>query len=73
MKIGLSTIVGAGIIIWSIPVLISIIVLYYIIKCAVRNGIKEAYDKITGKKPEEVDVWSEEYWNSDSPKDGIGK
>lgn len=30
--------------------IIILIALYFVIKWAVRNGIKEAYEKITGKK-----------------------
>ncbi len=32
---------------------IVLIALYFIIKWAVKNGIKEAYESITGKKPME--------------------
>jgi hypothetical protein len=33
--------------------IIVLIVLYFIVKWAVKNGIKEAYEDITGKKPME--------------------
>lgn len=31
-------------------VVIALLVLYFVIKCAVKNGITEAYEEITGKK-----------------------
>lgn len=31
--------------------IVALIVLYFIVKWAVKNGIKEAYTDITGKKP----------------------
>ena len=30
---------------------VALIALYFVIKWAVKNGIKEAYEDITGKKP----------------------
>ena len=35
------------------PQIIILIALYFVIKWAVKNGIKEAYSAITGKKTEE--------------------
>ena len=35
------------------PEIIILIALYFVIKWAVKNGIKEAYSAITGKKTEE--------------------
>ena len=44
--------------------LIILIALYFVIKWAVKNGIKEAYTDITGKKPPE-DLQSEEASDAD--------
>ena len=33
--------------------IIILIALYFVIKCAIKNGIKEAYSAITGKKTDE--------------------
>ena len=32
--------------------IVALIALYFVIKWAVKNGIKEAYEDITGKKPD---------------------
>lgn len=32
--------------------MVALIALYFVIKWAVKNGIKEAYEDITGKKPD---------------------
>ena len=33
--------------------IVILIALYFVIKCAVKNGIKESYSAITGKKTDE--------------------
>ena len=44
--------------------LIVILALYFIIKWAVKNGIKEAYRDITGKVTTE-DIEAEQIWNEE--------
>ena len=41
--------------------IVILIALYYVIKWAVRNGIKEAYRAITGEKTKE-DIQNEKEW-----------
>ena len=42
--------------------IIILIALYFIVKWAVKNGIKEAYTDISGKKPVK-DIQDEKEWN----------
>lgn len=37
--------------------IITLIVIYFVIKWSVKNGIKEAYKDITGKKLPEGEAW----------------
>lgn len=37
--------------------IITLIVIYFVIKWSVKNGIKEAYKDITGKKLSEDEAW----------------
>ena len=37
--------------------IITLIVIYFVIKWSVKNGIKEAYKDITGKKLPEDEAW----------------
>lgn len=37
--------------------IIILIAVYFVIKCSVKNGIKEAYRDITGRKLPENEVW----------------
>lgn len=46
--------------------IIVLIALYYTVKWAVKNGITDAYEKITGKKVK--DEW-EQIWEKEAEKD----
>ena len=37
--------------------IVILVALYFVIKWAVKNGVKEAYQDITGKKPVEDSQW----------------
>lgn len=58
-QIGICEIGGIDIIMWNElgisggTAIVILIALYYVIKWAVRNGIKEAYRAITGEKTDE--------------------
>ena len=47
--------------------IVILIALYFVIKCAVKNGIKEAYSAITGKKTDEdEDIQNEKEFGLDA-------
>ncbi len=49
--------------------IIILIALYFVVKWAVRNGIKEAYEKITGKKvKDELDKMMEKALTEENEK-----